>query len=376
MRGHICFTAYEGFQEAFLNECKKEKLILADVVLSQEKINAGIRYKDYGKLLRAAEKSGMMLADVHKYGLPALLKKHRKRIGIPIGLLLASAILITLSSMLWSIEVNGLNTINPEQFNVFLENNGVKTGCFTANIDCNEIEFLIRSFGENILDATVNLVGCKMYINVQERATDDTVKKGNRYCNIVAAKDGEILKADVFAGKSFVKPGDAVVKGDLLAGGLTQTPGGEPYCVEAKAQILARTVFRVTCQTAERINVKRIVNVRNRYYIELFSLTLPRKPDRISSTKYLSTDTGAFPAGIIRSAETATEMQTVELTPQESFLISVTDLAVAAAQRLYDIKITSCSLKIENEMQICVDAQFYCEEDIAKQEYFTLWDEN
>ena len=375
LRGTISFNAYEGFQELFLNECKKEKIALTDVVLDQTKINANIRYGDYDKLLHAAGKSGMVLGDVQKYGLPAFLRKHKKRIGIPVGLLLASVILVTLSSILWSIEVTGLKTINLQEFSAYLEKNGVKTGSFTTTINCNEIESLIQGYGENILDTTVNLVGCKMFISVRERETGAAVKEEKQYCNIIAAKDGEILKADVFAGQCLVKPGDAVLKGDLLASGLTHTPGGEPYCVEAKARILARTIFSVSCQTAERININRIAEVKNKYHLLLFSLTLPRQPERVSSAEYLSTDTGVFPLGLIRSARTKMEQQFMELTSQESFLISVTDLAVTAAQRLYGMHISGCSIRIENGAQICVDAQFYCEEDIAEQEYFTLWND-
>ena len=372
--GRIRFTAREGFQETFLNACKAEKTALEQVNVTDTQITASVNYRDYGKILRAAGQSGMVLEPVKKSGLPALLVRYKKRIGIPIGLFLAAVVITILSSTLWSIEITGLETINEYDFTAYLEKKGIKTGGFLSDVDCNEIEAIAENYGENVLRVTANLMGCRLLIHVQEREIPLDIPGARRYCNIVAAKDGEILKADIFAGEARVKPGDAVLRGDLLADGLTATPGGKPRCVEAEARILARTRAGITCQTAARITIQKVTAVNNRYALSFFGLTLPGLGERISGARYMRSDAGVFPVGLLRRADTQTEEETIDLSPDASFLICVTDLAVAAAGQLRDVRITECDVHIQNDMQICVDAAFYCEEDIARKEYFELKD--
>ncbi len=366
--GQITFNANKGFPVLFLNICNRENVMLKNVTVSDEGICAGIRYRDYGKLLLAANKSGMELEILRKYGLPEYMKRWKARIGIPIGVAIASLLLLLLSSMLWSIEISGLKSINQQQFVSYLENFDIKTGMFLMNVNCNEIESVVQQYGENVLRANVNLAGCKLFINVEEREPSPQIKNENRICNIIAEKDGEILKADVFAGELKVKPGDAVVKGDLLVEGVRITAEGERRYLQAQAVITARTRECITCQTASNISVKNVVHRKNKFSFYLFGLILGKKAEKHASSSYLSSSAGAFPVGVIRTRENEFSDAIMELSPNASFLISFTDLTAVAAHPLRNKIIAECIVTLQTEGQTFTEAQFYCEEDIAKQE--------
>lgn len=368
--GRISFEAYNGFENLFINACKQEGAELTDIVFHDNEIKASARFHDYKKIMLAAQKSGMELRDIKKYGLPAIFRRYKARLGIPAGMLISAGILLLLSSILWGVEIGGLKTVNEQQFLKYLEKENVKPGIFLMNVNCREIASIAEHYGEIILRASVNLVGCKLYIDIEERTPPPQINSEIRYCNITAAKDGEILKADVFAGEAKIKAGDAVCKGDILVSGTRETAEGERRFVEAKAQIIARTRTFISCQTAFQINVKTINKIRDRYILSFFVVQLPKKTNRIASAGYLSTAAGSMPVGILRARETQFTADIKKLKGKEAFLISATDLAVKASEALKYKTIVSRNINIEKSDQLCVDAAFYCEEDIAETQYY------
>ena len=375
LRGYITFDAAEGFTDLFMNACRESKTMLHDVDTTPGNITAGIYRNAYQNVLIAAQKSGMALNNVKKTGLPFLIEKHKSRIGIPVGMLLAAFIFLTLSSVVWSVSVTGLGRIDENDFAAYLQKNRIITGRFIADYDCTEIERIAEGYGENVLRVTANLIGCRLYIHVEERDLPPEMAD-NRYSNIIASKDGEVLSADVFAGEKKVSAGDAVIKGDMLVGGVVTLNGGGVRYVDAQARVIARTKTVISCQTAERIRVGRIINCIDNYALSFFGLVLPKTKSAVSSAEYLSADAGVFPVGFLRCRTTEFSEEVVELSSRASFMIALTDLAVTVSENLKGIKITECELSVQEGMQVCVDAQFICEEDIAKTQYFEVFSNN
>jgi similar to stage IV sporulation protein len=374
VEGEVRFIAKDGFTAAFMTACKNEETVLRNVSVTEEGIAASVCWRDYKRVIRAAQNSGMLLVVSEQTGIPIILNKYRKRVGIPVGALLFSVILLFLSSMLWSIEITGLETINENSFREYLEQINVKQGVSLGNINCNEIEAFAEGYGESILRTTVNLVGCKLYVNVEEREVIREKDGYIRYGDIIAAKDGEILKADVFSGDSNVRVGDAVLKGDLLVSGAQNTPGGKTMFVEAKAMILARTQTSITCQTGKNIKVHRIGAAKNRYAIRMFGVTFPNPKNRIASTSYMSAETGVFPFALVRIRNKELYEDRVSLNDQKSFLIALTDLAAASVDLLKNVEVCDCRICVQKASQVSVEAQFVCKEDIAKQVLYETQD--
>lgn len=371
-RGEVRFTAKNGFSAEFMKACREEHAVLENVDISATEISASVRWRDYCGIIRAAQNSGMLLLLSKQSGLPFILNKYRKRVGIPVGMILFSVILLYLSSILWSIEITGLKTINENSFREYLVRENVKPGVSLGSINCNEIESYAGAFGQNILRVTVNLVGCRLYVNVEERSLVPEISGRKGYCNIVAARDGEILKADVFSGESDLHIGDAVLEGDLLVSGIKTTPGGNTLYVEAKAMILARTYSGITCQTGKNILVKKISSSTDRYSIRLFGISFPRFGNRISCAAYLSADAGIFPLAVIRTHEAELIDERIALNNRKSFLIAMTDLAAASVDMLKNIYVVKSVIHVQTGTQVCVEAQFVCEEDIAKAQYYEI----
>ena len=372
-KGEVHFTARNGFPDLFLNMCKKEGAVLRDISNCAEELRASAPYKEYPIVVRAAKKAGMDLKKDSVAGVGPLIRKYKARIGIPLGILCFFVIYLVLSSMLWSVDISGLETIREEDFRQFLDGIDARKGVFVSSVDCNEIERLAEGFNASVLQVTANLVGCKLFIHVKEREKPPAIKEENKYCNIIAAKDGEVLKADIFAGESHIQVGDAVKKGDLLAAGAIPLKTGETRLLEAEASVIARTHSVISCNTPLVIKVNQLKRTKDRYSVCFFGLVFPdRKNDFVSQTAYLRTAAGVIPIGRIRSRQNEFTETQLTLSMKEAMLIAASDLAVTVLDAYENTDIVLCSVTVSANNGAQLDCELFLNEEIAKKEYFEL----
>lgn len=374
--GRVYFTASEGFPGELMNACVKNNVKLLDVTVYSDKITAAVDYKDFDALLNLSRSVGMAVEVHRRYGIKHIFHKYRFRWGIPAGAALFFAILMFLSSMLWSVEVRGLTVMKEEAFLSFLDEIGIRKGIFLRNISCNEIEAEAQRIHSGISKVTVNLVGTKMFIEVHERVVPLEITGENSYCNVVAAMDGEVLSADILAGVGKVKAGDAVLRGDELASGVLPLPDGSVRYVKADAVIRARTHNYISCSVAVRLNVKEVVRTKDRYGVEFFSLKLtPAQKETAgasfsSAAKFLRTFHTVFPIGTVRTRETLFQDKTLLLTADMAKLICYTDVALYGAFLPETKEPAERQIRFHSTGGIGIDADFICEENIAVQEFF------
>lgn len=370
--GRVYFTATEGFSELFINACKGKGARLLDIFVSGDCVSAAVKYSELKKVLKAADVSGMTLEITKRSGVPALINKYKTRVGIPVGIFLFAVIIQVLSGFLWSVEVTGLESIKEEDFLTFLEYCGAKKGAFLVNIDCNEIELQAENLNPAIMRVTVNLVGSKLYVEVFERVMPPDMTDLKAYGNVVAAKDGEVISADILAGVEYVKPGDAVLKGELLAGGVQELSDGSTRLLRAQAIVMARTKTSLSCQTALKVNVKRPEKTSDSRSLYFFGLVFPPQKGDTSSGTYLSTPASIFPIGILRTRTTDFIENAITLSETQAKLICITDLAFTAFSTLGDTYVAERHMVSSVGSQYAVDAMFICEENIAKEQLFEV----
>ena len=372
LKGEYRFTVKGGFSDDFLKECALEKAALKNVLMQGNRVTGKVGRRDRKAVVRAAERSGMEIESETKFGLLYTFERYKTRIGIPAGLVLAVLILKLLSSMLWSVEVQGLHAINEEDLMRFLDDANVRKGTLLLRIDCNEIEETIERYSSCVKRATVNLVGCRMYIEVQERELPPEIDGMDRFCNVVAAKDGEVLKADIFAGEGNVKTGDFLQKGDLIVAGVIELKNGGVRYFEAKANVIAKTESVYSAAVALPAPVMQSEKIRDRFALYFFGIVFPRMNAEPANAEWLSAGETVLPAGIFRQRQTELSQTPRELQYAQARLLALDRVAVAAVDGLSGKMVRSCTVNQFNEDSLYIAAQFTCEENIALQQYFEV----
>ena len=94
----------------------------------QGEMYAKTTIRGYHRIRACARKSGMRPRVAGRYGLPFFLHRHKRRIGLLCGAAVAVLIVCILSSMIWTIDVQGNEAVSDTEILAVFEELGVRIG--------------------------------------------------------------------------------------------------------------------------------------------------------------------------------------------------------------------------------------------------------
>ncbi len=167
-----------------------------------------------------------------------LLERYKKRIGIPIGIVIFFLTLWLSEQFIWHINVVGNENVTEREILSRLENLGCGVGTYIPSIDFDEMhqQFLLDS--DDIAWIAVNVRGTHATVEVREMLSHDIAPDDSVPYNLVAAEDGVIEYMEILRGSRVAREEDLVRKGELLASGLEQMKHGLRL-VHARGKVMA-----------------------------------------------------------------------------------------------------------------------------------------
>ncbi len=372
LSGRVVFTATGGFPSLLLEECAVRKTVLRDVEQQNGCVTAWVSEKDYRRVKQAAEKAGMTLAPQKVTGLPLLARRCRARAGIFAGLLAGALLLWYLSGGLWELRVTGNETLGAEEILDALAEEGIRVGARTARLDCAEAERQMQARLPRLSWIAVNITGCRATAEVREATEPPETPPEGEYANVVAARDGVILRADVLSGEGQPKIGEAVVKGDLLVSGVVEMNNGRYRLTEAKAVIeaLTKTELSLTAQSVFPAQVPE--HRRTVYAVRFFGVRLPLglptpEGEAETGSRLLQSRRTVFPVGTERDVAVTFSERPVTLDEDRTRLLCFATFCEQAAERYREAKVLRRSIVFFPEEEGCgVVAKYECVENIAR----------
>ncbi len=378
IKGDVRFTVLEGFPALFLKKCKKNGVRLRYVVIRSDTVEAVTSEAEFKTVLSVAASLGMRVEIVAKRGFPQFFHRYRHRYGIPAGMLLFSVLLAVLSSFVWSVEVEGLHTLEAGAFSDYLRSHRVCQGVFLCSVNTDEVENLVERYDPHIKKSEVNLVGSRLMIRVIERELPPEMSDETRFGDLVAARGGEIVDVDITAGVKKIREGDAVVAGDVLAQGLVPLNDGTFRPTRAQGTVIARTHRLLSCMSARKPVLFSVKHSKIRYQLCFFGCEFPVYPSRknmprdihtTESVFYLRSGGHAFPVGIRKTGTLVLSEREIALDRRQTLLMCATDLALQFCDKLDRINVLSFSEKQSETGTATLEADFVCEENIARADY-------
>lgn len=237
-------------KEKFLNICMRNRLVYRNFTFSNDMEKISFTCTFYTAfLLKELLKGEDIDWKCEKYfGLPYLLFKYRKRYGILIGLLLASALIILSGSFVWDVRVSGNNSLEKQEVIDFLDAQGLKVGNYIKNLDVDVIENRVLISSDKISWISINLVGNVAFVEIRESQHPPIRPQQEYPANLIAYCDGQIESIETHAGETKVTVGQFVRKGDLLISGIYDSyPWGYRY-VRAQGNVMARTIKNINIE--------------------------------------------------------------------------------------------------------------------------------
>jgi similar to stage IV sporulation protein len=181
--------------------------------------------QDYKKLKPIVKKTRTIPYIKRKNGFPFLVYRYKKRKGFLVGLLIFCFLLYILSLYIWNINLQGGHFYTQEAMIKFLKQNNIYAGLQKKNIDCQEIEDLIRGTYKDIGWVSAEIKGTRLIIKITETNMPSPAVSATEPCHIVASKDCIITQIVTRTGTPMVDIGAVVKKGDILVSGVVDIVG-------------------------------------------------------------------------------------------------------------------------------------------------------
>ncbi|MBQ7322181.1 MAG: sporulation protein YqfD [Clostridia bacterium] len=190
--------------------------------------------------LRKCSEAEIRVRTVLHGGLPHLLYRYRRRVGLLLGAFLGAAILIASTQVLWDIRVSGNETMTVRRVKEELRESGLYVGMPLARLNTAKEEMRIQLESECFSWVSINMSGTVAYVEVRERVPTPDGEPLSP-ANLIASAEGIVEGVEIYTGKSVVKAGQAVQKGELLVSGVYDSQAVGWRVTRAAGHVLART---------------------------------------------------------------------------------------------------------------------------------------
>ncbi|MCQ2470430.1 MAG: sporulation protein YqfD [Clostridia bacterium] len=377
--GYVRFRACGGFGERFLNLCSQKGIVLWDVETLNDGIYASTSVEGYKKIRTAAKNSGMTARIIKKYGLPFLVFKYRKRIGIPIGIVIFILCLSFLSTRIWLIDVEGNNRIPEEYIISAVEDAGLRIGCSVFTADPVKAALVAGNNTEGISDIKINIIGSRATIRIKEQEPSPEIVNTTGLYNVVANKDAQLVLLEPYCGTPIAKVLNTVLKGEVLISGVVANKDESTHYSHASGYAVGRTETAIKSAVNSDEIFHKIESNKRRYTLSFLSIEIPIGKGESNSTfllrkeKFLSFSNKKMPLGILCDEYSSVTKNKASLSEKQMELIAIERYVNEAENYTENRQLISekCSEKFGGNQKE-IHGIFSCYENIGKEESFSI----
>lgn len=247
LQGQARIRVEAAFPERVLNLCGARNLSFWDLEWeSPTAFTCRVSRRDYYILRKAVKNLGCTLTVVKKEGMPFFLGRFRRRQVLLVGLLLCGALWFFSSFFIWDFTVEGCESVTEEEVLRSLQKNGVHLGTFAFSLDGEDLRNHVLLDIPELSWITVNVSGCRAYVQVREREMAPELVNEREPTNVVARRDGLVRKVQALDGVACVLPGTSVEAGQILISGVEDTETVGARILAGMGTVEARTWYTLS----------------------------------------------------------------------------------------------------------------------------------
>ena len=214
--------------------------------VTDTEMRLAVRLRDLKRAEAVAARSQCELRVLHSSGGSALWQKLLRR-GVPALLLAAACLLLAWSKLyIWEIEVRGNETVSAARIRSALSDCGIDLGSYWPAFTSDNLrsELLLRL--PELAWATVNIYGSRAEVLVRERIPKPELLDVDAPADLVAERLGFVTKVEALNGTALVRPGSAVLPGDVLIEGAADSAFSGRRLTHALGTVTAETYYELS----------------------------------------------------------------------------------------------------------------------------------
>ena len=245
--GRIYFSVMPENIPLYINKLMESSVSVQELKTEKNVVKGSISWTDRRRFAEFNKENNCSILEEEREGFLYLLEKYSRRTGFYIGIIIAVMIVFLCSNTVLKFEVYGNENVSDEKIISALEENGVSIGTFIPSVDIRRCEQLALTDLDELSWIGVRTAGCIVKVEVSEITEMPEMKAMNTPCNIISAKDAQIIDIkNVYSGMLVPMIYDGVKKGELLVSGTVKGQNGKDYYVRAMGEIIGRYNETVT----------------------------------------------------------------------------------------------------------------------------------
>lgn len=328
--GWVRVEAEGGYPERLLNQLSTRQISPWGVRVRGESIRFSCFARDYRSLRPMARKACVRMRMRRKHGLPFWCHRYRHRRGLLVGLALYALVLAWLAPRIWVIEVAGNQVTSGDAILAVARQHGVVLGARVDEVDIRGMQMHAPKEMATLSFVSVNPSHCVVRIEVAEREQAPAPLDVSQPSDLVALRDGRILRMEVYGGQKLVIEGEAVTAGTRLVTGRVQTEMGEKI-YRSYGEVWAETHRQITVTiplTYERVDYTGEVICRPSitffgWQIPLYSkLPLQQRIQQYQALHFLKIGKTTLPMGVTNTYLMPVEFSVATRTEEEARVLA------------------------------------------------------
>lgn len=230
--------------ERYINMAAFRGVYIWDVVRTPDGAELNVSIKGFKMLKTCSRKTKCRTKIIEKNGLPFLAFRYRRRKLLLGGTLFFILGLFILSSFVWSIDIEGNDSLAQDAVLVFLEEQGLRVGAPKFRLSDKDLQQSLLTHFAEISWADVHTRGTRTTIKLSEALPPQEIINRQIPTHVHATADGLVTNVTAWGGAPMVKPGDIVRQGEMLVSGIIELEPDMPdtpiVYVHAQAEVWAR----------------------------------------------------------------------------------------------------------------------------------------
>ncbi len=284
-------------------------------------------------------------------------------------MLIGAALLLILSTRIWSIDVIGNTRVPSEKIIGVFEELGVRKGASAAKIDIKTTEFTALGRLDELSWLNINISGSKALIEVREAVESPEIDENdNTPTDIVASRDGIITIIRPFNGTAEQTIGNAVVKGDLLISGIEENRDLTVTFCKAKGYVVARTEREMQYNPPDKFIARKPTSAKKRFEMNFLSFDLPfgiiNRENSFSDKKKLIINGVTLPVGLTTYTEMFYEEKEIILSDEQKNLLGFLRFTDMCIEEFRYLEVEKSEIKSDNGV---FSGAFTCLENIVEE---------
>ena len=270
-RGQARIRVTCPYPERVLNLCSARNLAFWDLEWEGEaQFTCRVSRQDLRTLRNSAEKLDCRIEVLRREGVPYALGRLRRRQALAAGIVLWGLWLALSSVLIWDIRITGNESVPREEILRALEENGVRRGAWGLSVNGEDIRNHVLLEIPELSWVAVNVSGCRANVEVRERRTAPKPLDRKTPCNLVARRDGLVLRVQALGGVPQVMKGMSVTEGQLLISGVEDTGTFGTRFTAGLGSVEGRTWYTLTANVPLTGAEKRYTGREKRLHSVIF----------------------------------------------------------------------------------------------------------